>query len=353
MEKTMFKVKTLAAGMIAALGLVGPVSAQSNLSAATSTPVSVPGSTILALAQLAADAGVANIQVATGQTLTNAVQNVAEGKTDIGAAPFILPFLLSKGAGPYAKIGKEKGAKLAASIAVLYTYRLAVYALASFESKGFSGYDAIEGATLYNGPPRGAALNRARALVKLATGLDEGKGYSGVQVNWGQAVKTITDGSADAVLLPMNFPDGRLSQATASGAMVIHSFPKDLFEGKAVGKYSKAPGTAAVVVDASENMFGPNTSVTSEDGMFRGIADVGGEIVNTSMDEATAYALTKAFLGGIDTMKAKAPMMPTVWLGETDPAKTGLCGPMPIKYHPGAVRAWEEAGYTLPDCAKP
>jgi hypothetical protein len=30
-----------------------------------------------------------------------------------------------------------------------------------------------------------------------------------------------------------------------------------------------------------------------------------------------------------------------------------MCGPSPVKYHPGAVRAWEEAGYTVPDCAKP
>ena len=28
------------------------------------------------------------------------------------------------------------------------------------------------------------------------------------------------------------------------------------------------------------------------------------------------------------------------------------CGPNPLKYHPGAVAAWEEAGYTIPDCAK-
>ena len=35
------------------------------------------------------------------------ILTVAGGKTDIAAAPFILPFLLSKGAGPYASIGPE------------------------------------------------------------------------------------------------------------------------------------------------------------------------------------------------------------------------------------------------------
>ena len=31
---------------------------------------------------------------------------------------------------------------------------------------------------------------------------------------------------------------------------------------------------------------------------------------------------------------------------------SGMCGANPIKYHKGAVRAWEEAGYKIADCAK-
>lgn len=338
---------------VTALFIAAGAHAQANLTAETASPVSVPGVTVLALSELAAAAGIANIQVSAGQTLTNSTQNVAEGKTDIAASPFALPFLLSKGVGPFAKLGKDKGAELAANLAVLYTYRFAVYAVSSYESGNFGGYGAIEGATIYNGPPRGAALNRARAMVKLATGLDDGTGYTGVQVNWGQAVKTITDGSAAAQLLPMNFPDARQGQAAASGAMVVHSFPKDVFESDAGQRYAKAPGTAGVKVEIADKMFGPKFSVISEDNMFRGYADIGGEVVNVSMADDMAYALTKAFLDGQELLNAKSPMMKTAWLAETALEFTGMCGPMPMKYHPGAVRAWEEAGFSLPDCAKP
>ena len=100
-------------------------------------------------------------------------------------------------------------------------------------------------------------------------------------------------------------------------------------------------------------MFGPNIRIVSEDDTFRGIAEVGGEIVRKDMDEELAYQLTKAYLDNLDTVKAKAPFMPTVWLGDVDPALTGMCGAVGLTYHPGAARAWEEAGYTLPDCAKP
>jgi len=340
-------------GAITALLMASGLSAQVNLTAETASPISVPGTTVLGLSEVVSIAGVADIQVLVGQTLTNSVKNVAEGKTDIAAAPFALPFLMSKGVGPYAALGKEAGAELASKLAVLYTYRLAVFGISSYKSSNFEGYNAIAGATIYNGPPRGAALNRARGMIKLATGLNDGDGYTGVQVNWGQAVKTITDGTAIAHLLPMNFPDGRQGQAAASGAMVVHSFPKEVFESEVGRRYAGAPGTAGVTVEIVDGLFGPNFSVVSEDGMFRGYADIGGEVVNVSMDEETAYGLTKAFIEGIPILKAKSPMMPTVWLGETSLEFTGMCGAMPMQYHPGAARAWKEAGYTLPDCAKP
>lgn len=344
---------TKSIGVLASLFIATSAHAQANLTAEAAAPVSAGGNTILGLSELASEAGVANIQVTTGQTLTNVVQSVAEGKVDIGAAPFTLPFLLSKGVGPYAKLGADAGAELASDLAVLYTYRVALFGLSSYESSNFGGYGEIEGKRIYNGPPRGGALNRARSMVKVATGLDDGSGYTGVQVSWGQAVKTITDGSADAFLLPMNLPDARQAPAAAAGAMVVHSFPKDIFESEGAQKYAKAPGTAAVSIPITDEMFGPNFTVISEDDTFRSYADVGGDLVNVAMDEELAYGLTKSFIEGLDSVKARTPFMPTIWLGETDISLTGLCGAMPMKYHPGAVRAWEEAGYTLPECAKP
>ena len=31
----------------------------------------------------------------------------------------------------------------------------------------------------------------------------------------------------------------------------------------------------------------------------------------------------------------------------------GFCGPVGVKFHPGAIEAWEEAGRKIADCAKP
>ncbi len=346
------KLKIAAISIMAITSLTTSAQALVNLTAETASPTSAPGVSVIGFAEAAAKHKVADMQVTTGQTLTNSVQNVAEGKSDIAAAPFVLPFLMSRGVGPYAKLGKDAGAELTSKLAVLYTYRIACQGLYAYDSSNFPGYEGIKDATIFNGPPRGAALTNARDLVRLVTGLEEKKDYTGVQVNWGQAVKTIQDGSADAFVLPMSFPDARMTAAMSSGDMTIWSMPIKAFDGEQFQKFTKRPGTVAVSLPISEMGWKSGVTVNSEDDQFRCPGTVGGEIVNTSMTFDTAKALTKAFLDSLDEIKAKAPFMANSWHGETDIAKTDMCGLNPMKYHPGAVAAWEEAGFKIPDCAK-
>ncbi|MEE9333522.1 MAG: TAXI family TRAP transporter solute-binding subunit [Granulosicoccaceae bacterium] len=323
-----------------------------NLTGETASPGGAIHLSMSHLAEVAAAAGVANIQVADGQTLTNSIQNVAEGKTDIAGTPYILPFLLAKGRGPYSALGEEKGAELASHLRTLYPVTLGYFALYAYDSKGLKGWGDLQGKNIYNGPPRGAALSNARSIIQLATGLKDGDGYKGVQVNWGQAVKTITDGSADAVVLPVLFPDSRITQALASGNMTVWSVPKDKWESEPFQKYLRAPGSAPLELPATEARFGEGVTVISDDGTFRALATIGGDIVNKNMSFDLAKALTKAHIDTLDQLKLKAPFAKYAGYGLVDIVRSGMCGPNPLKYHLGAVAAWEEAGYKIDDCAK-
>jgi len=344
--------KTFLAVGAAAL-LAGAAHGAENLTAETASPGGAPYISTTALGEAAAAAGIANLQVLDSQTLTNSMQNVAEGKTDVAAVPFILPFLMSKGAGPYARLGKEKGAALAGKLAVLYTYRFGGMSLWSFDSSSVRGWADLKGKKIINGPPRGGALTNARALIKIVAGLTDGEDYRGVQANWGQMVKTITDGSGDAMVLPLYFPDLRVTRAAATGAVTLYPVPKDVFEGAAMQKYLKSPGTGAFILDTAKIKPQDGVTIQTEDGMWRSPATVGGEVVSTDMGFDLAKALTGAMLDNVEAFRNKAPFMAHVALGELDPAVTGMCGANPIKYHPGAVAAWEEAGFEIPDCAKP
>ncbi len=326
--------------------------AQSNLTVETVSP---GGSAYLGpahLAEVASQKGIANMQLNDSAVLTNSVQNVAEGKTDIAVMPLILPFLLSRGVGPYTSVGAEKGAELAENLRMLAPYSLGVFFLMAFDSKGVNGWEDLEGRTIANGPPRGAALNNARSLIQIIAGLKDGDGYTGKQSDWGQITAVIGDGSVDAAFLPELFPNARTTELGAGGRMTAWSIPKAAYESDGMAKYLKAPGNAGFTAPVSQinAALGESWTVISEDDTFRGMSTQGSIGVNKNMDEDMAYQLTKAFIDTLPELMAKAPFASNV--GFDDPAN-GVCGPSPYKYHPGAIRAWEEAGYEIPDCAKP
>lgn len=327
--------------------------AQVNLTAMTSTPGVAVHLTIAHLAEVASERGIADIQITLGQTGVNATLAVAEGRTDIGICPFILPFLMSRGVGPFADLGAERGAELAGNLRVLYPYSFGAYTLYGYETAGVTGWDNLEGRRVLDGPPRGAATNEARSLIQVMTGLEAGTGFTAVESDWSQMATTITEGSVDVALLPEYIPSDRPLQALSAGRMNFYSIPIEQFESEAVQRVLTAPGSAPFILSAEQMAaLGANAHVVSEDGAFRTRGSVGGNCVNAAMDEELAYQLTRAHIETLSQIYEKALYARNVGFENLDPVASGMCGLNPVRYHPGAVRAWEEAGYDVPDCAQ-
>lgn len=343
-------------GLATAMGLAlvaNTAVAEVNLTAMTSTPGVAVHLTVAHLAEVAAERGIANIQINLGQTGVNATLAVAEGRTDIGICPFILPFLMERGVGPFADLGAERGKELAGGLRVLYPYSFGAYTLYGYDSVGVSGWDDLAGRRILDGPPRGAATNEARSLIQVMTGLEAETGFTAIESDWSQMTTTITEGSVDVALLPEYIPSDRPLQALSAGRMNFYSIPIAQFESEEVQRVLTSPGSAPFVLSAEQMAaLGENANVVSEDGAFRTRGSVGGNCVNASMDEEIAYALTRAHIETIEQLYAKALYARNIGLEDLDPVASGMCGLNPVRYHPGAVRAWEEAGYDVPDCAK-
>ncbi|MEV8468963.1 TAXI family TRAP transporter solute-binding subunit [Fluviibacterium sp. DFM31] len=342
----------LCAAAALACAMTGPAEAQTNLNAETGSPGGSSYTTLLHLAEIGKRSGAANLQITEGQTLTNSVRNVAEGKTDIAPAPFIIPFLLSKGLGPYASVGDEQGQELAGNLRLIFPYIFGVYTFFAYDTSPVDGWDSIAGNKILNGPPGGAAVNTSRGLVQIVTGLTDGKDYEGVQINWAQATEAIMQGTVEAAVSPELYPSPRIVQASSAGRVNIYSIPKNVYEAETTGRFLRAPGSAPYEAPIEALEFSDNVAFVSEDEMFRGLAAMGGAVVNKNMDEDLAYRLVKEYVSTLDELKAKVPYGGMIGLDQLDADKSGMCGANPLKYHPGAVRAWEEAGYTVPDCAK-
>jgi TRAP-type uncharacterized transport system substrate-binding protein len=342
--------------VLSAAALLAATTAQAQnitLSMAAAQPGGTTDVSAKNLAEIAAAGNIATIQVQVGQVLTRTLQQVAEGKTDISAGPFALHFLMSRGFGPYSGLGKEKGKVLSANLRMLYPYHIATFYLLAFQSTGIDSYDKLKGKTVHNGPPRGGALILARQIVRATTGMNEGKGYTGKQIAWGQANAIFLDRSVDAAVRPGTNPAAFMPILMAAGKMNLVSVPKAKYESPPWRKLVNSPGRVQVVHPVSDLAhYGPNVRIVSEDDTFRTVGEAAGDFVHKKMDKKLARALTAAFIKSVPNLQRKTPFAKAQLYGEISNARMGMCR-AGVKLHAGAVEAWEAAGFKVDDCAKP
>tara|TARA_R110002072_G_C7907708_1_gene530095 strand:- start:17 stop:1078 length:1062 start_codon:yes stop_codon:yes gene_type:complete len=351
----MVKALSLTTALALAVGLTaGAASAQVNLTTATASPGSIVNVTTHHLARVAAERGIANLQVQDGATLTNTVLDVAEGRLDMSEAPMILPFLLSRALGPYSAVGEERGAELASSLRALYPFNAGGFGLFAMESANIDSWDDIAGKTIFNGPPRGAALTNARQAVMLAAGLQDGEDYTGFQVNWGQLSSLLTDGSMDAFVFPTVHPSDRVILMQSAGDVVIVSTPREVYESEAYQRIFNFPGNIPIEIPVEDMGYSDGIRITqADDGIYRAMGTAFATVVRADMDYQLAYDLTAAHIETLDELRASTPYAANAGHGILDQRLSGFCGNNQLLYHPGAVAAWEDRGYEVPDCAEP
>lgn len=348
--------KSIAGAMLALMPAVA--FAQVTLTAETTSPGSTPHYVDTTLAALLDADGVATMQITEGATLTNSVQAVAEGQLDMAPAPLILPFLLSRGVGPYSGVGPEQGAELAGNLRALFFSASAAQMFGHYNSGAVQGIDDIEGKRIYNGPPRGAALTTGRAAIQLLSGLKEGEGYEGVQTPWPDTVSTITGGAVDGWTLPEGLPSGRQIAIAAAGGTTLYDMPSDLLNSELGQQIVNAPGNAPYSIPVEEYRAayaGNDITIVTDDDTFDSFALAFAQIVPATMDDDLAYQITKSFLAGQERFETGSPRGPYLFLsfGDIDGTSQGVCGAVSMKLHAGAVRAYEEAGHVIADCVKP
>lgn len=334
------------------------VTAQETLTAETTSPGSTPHYIDTTLAAILDSAGVAQLQITEGATLTNSVQAVAEGRLDMAPAPLILPFLLSRGIGPYSGVGPEKGAELASNIRALFFNAGSGQVFGYYNSNPVEDIRALDGKRVWNGPPRGGALTSGRAMIQLLSGLKDGEGYEGVQNPWPDTVATITGGGVDAWTIPEGLPSGRQIAIAAAGGTTLHDIPSDLLASELGQQIVGAPGHAPYSIPVEEfraAYAGSDITVVTDDDTFDSYATAFGQIVPAGMDEELAYGIVKAMLEGEERFRTGSPRGPYLFMsfGDLDGVSQGVCGAVQVKMHPGAIRAYEDAGFTVADCLRP
>lgn len=323
--------------------------AQRVYSSETTAAGGAPHATVSGVALAIRRAGLGEVQIQDGQTATASLLNVARGVTDIATIPTAGHALLVNGRGPFQQIGAEAGAQLASQVQALFGMQAGFFQPTVYADSGIQDWEDFRGKRIFVGPPAGAAAVNQMALIEGVTGFVAGRDYEEIRMDWGAAHQAFIDGRFDVMMNAVIAPSPLVQQIAASRDVLIFGIPEDVYRTEEWQELTNDVGTVQGYHPLGLYERGVSFRHTLEGQGVPMMAYTFYMGVNASMPEDEAYRIVKSLIENLAEIEASAAFMPSIRIGE---AIIGLETTPGLKMHPGAVRAWEEAGVTIPDRLK-
>lgn len=258
--------------------------------------------------------------IVTVEESQGSVQNVMEVRARGGDYVFTTPPGLvgaaQKATGPFA----DKGDPAFDDIRALFPIPSLTMHFVVRADSGIESFADLEGKTILLGKGTFSATEGEKYLNLFGL---EGK-VTLADVELSNAVPALKNGQIDGFVTAGSFPAPNVIEAAASMGVKVLSLSEDQI---AATKRSRLVIPAGTYAGQDADITTTSLSV--------------GAFTTTKMDEETAYQLTKTFWEGKASMGAAAP-----WWNGVD---AGLMGAINVKFHPGAIRYYKEAGIALSD----
>lgn len=258
--------------------------------------------------------------IVTVEESQGSVQNVMEVRARGGDYVFTTPPGLvgaaQKATGPFT----DKGDPAFDDIRALFPIPSLTMHFVVRADSGIESFADLEGKTILLGKGTFSATEGEKYLNLFGL---EGK-VTLADVELSNAVPALKNGQIDGFVTAGSFPAPNVIEAAASMGVKVLSLSEDQI---AATKRSRLVIPAGTYAGQDADITTTSLSV--------------GAFTTTKMDEETAYQLTKTFWEGKASMGAAAP-----WWNGVD---AGLMGAINVKFHPGAIRYYKEAGIALSD----
>ncbi len=265
-------------------------------------------------------AGSGDSIIVTVEESQGSVQNVMEvrarGADYVFTTPPGLVGAAQKATGPFA----DKGDPAFDEIRALFPIPSLTMHFVVRADSGIESFADLEGKTILLGKGTFSATEGEKYLQLFGL---EGK-VTLADVELSNAVPALKNGQIDGFVTAGSFPAPNVIEAAASMGVKVLSLNEEQI---AATKRSRLVIPAGTYSGQGADIITTSLSV--------------GAFTTTKMDEETAYQLTKTFWEGKATMGAAAP-----WWNGVD---AGLMGDINVKFHPGAIRYYKEAGIALND----
>lgn len=314
--------KTLSATLAAGVMLAGTAQAETRVTYKSAKSGSSYYQMGVELAE-AMKAGTNGDIIVTIEESQGSTQNVMEvrarGGDYVFTTPPVLVSLAQKGKGPF----DGKSAPQFDEIRALFPIPSLTMHFVMAGEGGAAALDDLEGQTLLLGKGSFGATEGEKYLILF--GLADKVEIADAELS--NAVAALKNGQIGAFVTAGSFPAPNVVEAAASTPVRLVSLtPEQVAE----TKRTKLVIPAGTYAGQTEDVTTTSLPVAA--------------FTTTKMDEDTAYQLTRTY------WEQKAEMADTSawWNGVTEELMANITTPL----HPGAVRYYEEAGFTLSDAQK-
>ncbi len=278
------------------------------------------------------------IQVNAGQTLTKSMLKGAKGDIAFFSSVPSLVNLMAGQKRMYKKI--DAAPELSKNLRAILGFKAGAYHPVTLAGSGIESWDDIKGKTVFTGPPAGSASATSEALIKIITGYEAGSDYKAVRLSWGEGYAALSDGKIDMMVRPAEVGSANIEQFGLSGEFRVLSIPDAARDSDAMKALFGRPGRGMASFDGGIY----KGQLTSGDITALGFFQFVGTHAGVSDD--VVYKATKAFWENIGEVQATAFFLKEV---TKETAFTAINVPL----HPGALRYYDEAGFSVPEALRP
>lgn len=258
--------------------------------------------------------------IVTVEESQGSVQNVMEAKSRGGDYVFTTPPVLVKLAQGGKAMFKDKGDPKFDEIRALFPIPSLTMHFVVGADSGIDTFAAMEGKTILLGKGSFGAREGEKYLKLFGL---EGK-VKLAEVELSNAVPALKNGQIDGFVTAGSWPAPNVIEAAASTGVTVLSLNDDQI---AQTKRARLVIPAGTYAGQDADIVTTSLPVAA--------------YTTTAMSDDTAYALTKTYWQGKQQMGQGAP-----WWNGVD---QGLMGNITGKLHPGAIRYYQEAGFSLTD----
>lgn len=330
---------TILAGAVA-LGLAGPVAAQTNLKMATIAPGTSAYLTMTTMATMVNQAlDDVNIQVDATGAATQHMVELANGNLDLCmTSPTVYNFM-KNGTAMYSQL--DDAAELSENLRLVFWFPLGAYHFIVYADSGIEEPADLAGKRIFLGPPGGGAYAAAARTMTLMAGLEVGKDFDDVNASWSSATQGFQDRQFDVWTATGIPPFPLVEQLALTSKLRIIGLTKEEFEANQpfVDFIANTEGEEIGIIPAG--VYGDNV-VNTED-VYTLAANVG-VAARVDLDEDLVYRITKAYWEALADAKETTPWMNGITL-------EGAVHAGGMRLHPGALRYYQEIGVDIPEAS--